>query len=161
MARTISIDELLAMLERAPKEIEMLTAGMSAAQLRQRPGTDEWSANEVLAHIRACADVRGGSVAKILGADRPTLRAVNPLTWIKSTNYLDLDFRSSFRAFARQREDLLKILRTLPAHGWSRSATVTGAGRRLERTVHFYAEWVAVHERPHLKQIRQIVETLT
>ena len=104
--------------------------------------------------------MRGGSVARILAANHPTLRAVNPLTWIKSTDYLELEFRPSLRAFARQREDLLAILKALPQQGWTRSATVIGAGRPLERTVHFYAEWVAVHERPHLKQIKQIVETL-
>jgi len=160
MAKTITIDELVAMLERAPKEIETLTAGMSSADLQKRPETDAWSANEVLAHLRACADVRGGAVARILAANHPTLRAVNPLTWIKSTDYLDLEFRPSLRAFARQREELLAILKALPPDGWFRSATVTGAGRPLERTVRFYAEWVAVHERPHLKQIRQIVATL-
>ena len=160
MRRTISVEQLLAMLERAPPEIGSLTASMSPSLLRQRPSRDEWSANEVLAHIRACADVRGGAIPKILAADHPTLRAVNPLTWIKSTDYLELEFRPSFGAFSRQRTELLTILAALPENGWSRSATFTGAGRPLERTVRFYAEWVAVHERPHLKQIKQIVETL-
>ena len=148
------------MLEHAPAEIESLTVGLSASKLRQRPREDEWSANEVLAHIRACADVRGGAVAKILAADHPSLRAVNPLTWIKTTNYLELEFRPSFRAFSRQRAELVALLKALPERNWARSATVTGAGKPLERTVHFYAEWVATHERPHLKQIRQIVDAL-
>jgi hypothetical protein len=160
MAKTISIEQLLSMLEHSPALIESLTAGMSASQLRQRPSPDEWSANEVLAHICACADMRGGAIPKILAADHRTLRAINPLTWIKSTDYLELEFRPSFGAFSRQRAELLTILAALPEKGWSRSATFTGAGRPVERTVHFYAEWVAVHERPHLKQIKQIVETL-
>jgi hypothetical protein len=36
-------------------------------------------------------------------------------------------------------------------------ATVTGAGRTLERTVLFYAQWLASHERPHVKQIERAV----
>ena len=37
---------------------------------------------------------------------------------------------------------------------WSRGGRVTGAGKALERDVLSYGEWVAVHERPHLKQNR-------
>ena len=88
---------------------------------------------------------------------RPTLRAVNPRTWIKGTNYRELQFRESFRAFRSQRADLLAVLEHLPPKGWSRAATVTGAGSVLVRSVHFYAQWLARHERTHVKQIERIV----
>jgi len=45
----------------------------------------------------------------------------------------------------------------LPPEGWSRAATVTGAGKVLERTVLFYAQWLARHERQHVKQVERIV----
>ncbi len=64
------------------------------------------------------------------------------------------------RAFATQRADLLAVLEPLPPEGWSRAATVTGAGKVLERTVLFYARWLAGHERPHVKQIERIVNTM-
>ena len=35
-----------------------------------------------------------------------------------------------------------------------------GAGKVLERTVLFYAQWLAEHERPHVKQIERIVNTM-
>jgi hypothetical protein len=47
----------------------------------------------------------------------------------------------------------------LPIDAWSRSATVTGAGKVLERTVLFYARRLAGHERPHVKQVERIVNT--
>jgi hypothetical protein len=56
--------------------------------------------------------------------------------------------------------ELLAILEPLAPVGWARAATVTGAGKPLERTVRFYAEWLAVHERPHVKQIERIVNTM-
>ncbi|HRC77085.1 MAG TPA: hypothetical protein PLO33_15500, partial [Kouleothrix sp.] len=34
-----------------------------------------------------------------------------------------------------------------------------GAGRPLERTVLFYAQWLASHERTHLKQIGRVAGT--
>jgi len=48
----------------------------------------------------------------------------------------------------------------LPPEGWSRAATVTGAGKVLERTVLFYAQWLARHERQHVKQVERIVNTM-
>lgn len=51
---------------------------------------------------------------KILKQENPTLRYVSPHTWIRKTNYLDLDCKASFLAFRKQREDLLKILQSLP-----------------------------------------------
>jgi hypothetical protein len=37
---------------------------------------------------------------------------------------------------------------------------VTGAGKVLERTVLFYARWLAGHEEPHVKQIERIVNAM-
>lgn len=161
MLRTsLTPERALALLAEAPRRIAALTRGLSEAQLHRAPERGEWSANEVLAHLRACADTRGEAIRTILASDPPTLRAVNPLTWIKETDYLDLDFRASLRAFTKQRATLLRILEPLPPRGWSRAATVTGAGRPLERTVLDYADWVAVHERPHLKQFAALVERI-
>jgi DinB superfamily len=90
----------------------------------------------------------------------PTIRAVNPRTWIKQTDYLEQEFRPSLHAFAAQRARLLVVLGSLPPESWSRAATVTGAGKTIVRKVHAYAEWLAVHERPHVKQIERIVESM-
>lgn len=110
--------------------------------------------------ISARADVWGNCILTIIKEDRPTIRAVNPRTWINQTDYLALDFLPSLRAFTAQRNELLTVLQSLPPDGWSRTATVTGAGKVLERAVLFYAQWLATHERPHVKQIERIVNTL-
>ena len=149
-------EQVLTLLTETPPRLEALTAGLSSAQLHTAPN-DEWSANDVLAHLRACADVWGGCIAAILAEERPTLRAVNPRTWIRKTDYRELEFRPSLRAYATQRAELLAVLDPLPPEGWSRVATVTGAGKPLERTVLFYARWLAEHERPHVKQVARLV----
>lgn len=136
MSRTsLTPEQALTLLAEAPRRIAALTKDLSETQLHRAPERGEWSANEVLAHLRACADTRGEAIRTILASDHPTIRAVNPLTWIKETDYLELDFRPSLRAFTKQRAALLRILEPLPPGGWSRAATVTGAGRPLERTV--------------------------
>lgn len=158
---SLAIEQILTLLADTPRHIAALTAPLATTQLQSSPNLDEWSANEVLAHLRACADVWGKCILAMIAEDRPTLRAVNPRTWIKKTDYRDLEFRSSLRSFAAQRADLLAVLEPLPPAGWSRAATVTGAGAVLERTVLGYAQWLARHERRHVEQVEQIVRTLS
>jgi hypothetical protein len=157
---SLTIEQVLALLAETPPRIAAITVDLTSVLLHATLNRDEWSANDVLAHLCACADVWGNCIAAMIAEDRPTLRAVNPRTWIKKTDYLEREFQPSLRAFATQRADLLSILEPLPPEGWSRAATVTGAGKILERTVLSYAEWLARHERPHIKQIARIANTM-
>jgi hypothetical protein len=157
----LTIDEVLTRLAEQPKAIAALTAGLPAARLRRAPSRGEWSVNDVLAHLRSCSDMWGKYVATIIAENRPTIRAMNPTTWIKQTNYPELEFATSFRAFRKQRTELLALLRPLPKAAWARHAVVTGAGRPRERTVFEYAQWLANHERTHVKQIDRIVNGST
>ncbi len=114
-----------------------------------------WSARDVLAHLRACSDARGDFIPKILAARRPTLRAIDPRALIETTGYRTLEFAPSLRAYTKQRARLLALLRTLPRRDWSRTAIVTGGGPARERTVRFYATWLARHEPAHVRHIER------
>lgn len=153
-----SVDQILAQLSEQPKAIAALTAGLSEARLQRHPRRGEWSLNEELAHLRSCSDMWGRYIATILAEDQPTIRAMNPTTWIKRTDYPDLEFRPSFRAFTRQRAKLLALLRPLPKASWSRGATVTGAGRPRVVTIAEYARRLANHERSHVKHMERVME---
>jgi len=155
-----SIEQTLVMLADVPPRIAKLAEGLSSAQLRTRPSPDDWSITDVLAHLRSCSDMWGGGIATILAEDHPTFRAINPTTWIKQTDYPDLDFSPSFDAYAAQRAGLLAVLESLSPDGWARSGTVTGAGAPLQRTVQSFAERLAIHERSHVKQIGRIAKVL-
>ena len=157
----LTIDQVLIQLAEQPKEIAALTADLPRARLHRSPTRGEWSLNDVLAHLRSCADMWGKYMATIIADDRPTIRAMNPRTWIKHTNYPALEFAPSFRAYTKQRAELLALLRPLPKASWSRSAIVTGAGKPRERTVLEYAQWLANHERSHVKQIERTVNGST
>jgi len=158
--KLLPVEQILDLLAETPRRIATLTADLKSAQLHTAPDHDEWSANDMLAHLRSCADVWGGCIATMLAEDHPTIRAINPRTWIKQTDYPELEFRSSLRAFTAQRDKLLTVLEPLPGDDWSRAATVTGAGNPLERTVHTYAAWLARHERSHYKQIERIASAV-
>lgn len=156
----LSIEQVLDLLTQHPQQIADFTAPLTQGQLHSAPEPGAWSVNEVLAHLRSCADMWGSAIETIIAQDKPTLRAINPRTWIEQTNYREQKFATSFRAFTKQRKHLVQILEALPQKSWSRSAIITGAGKPLERTVFFYAHWLATHERTHVKQIKRIATEL-
>lgn len=158
--KPLAIEQILSLLAEHPRRIVAATAGLKAAQLPITPTAEEWSTNDVLAHLRSCSDVWGSCMVAILAEDHPTLRAINPWTWILKTDYRSQKFQPSLRAFTAQRTALLTILEPLKPKDWSRAAKVTGAGKPLERTVHSYAQWLATHERAHVKQIERMYKSL-
>jgi len=152
---------VLEMLETTPRRIASVTRRLSDGELNWKPAADSWSINEVLAHLRSCADVWGESIRKILKQDQPAFRYVSPRGWIKKTNYLELEFGVSFLAFNTQRQELLKTLRALPAEGWSRRANVKAATKVREETVLSYARRLADHEFGHCEQIDRVLHALS
>jgi len=154
VTKFIATVDVLTLLENNPQRIGEFTANLDEMRLKNRPAENEWSLVELLAHIRSTCDVWGKAIQDILATHRPTFRAVNPRTWIMQTNYPVLDFKPSFQAYLHQRGELLTILRGLEPPDWQKEGVVTGAGRPLVRTVHYYAQWLAEHERSHLRQIR-------
>lgn len=158
--RPLTIAQKLTLLAATPARIASLTDGLPPAQLLTPPEPEAWSARDVLAHLRACADMWGKYIGMILSEDRPTFRAVNPTTWIKQTNYREQAFHPSLQAFTAQRTELLAVLKPIAPEAWMRTALVTGAGKPRERTVQTYAQWLANHEQSHIRQIERIVNTL-
>jgi hypothetical protein len=154
-------DQILTILKETPPRLAKIISGPAPAQLHTAPGAGEWSANEVLAHLRACADVWGSYyIMTILAQDNPTIKARNPRTWIMNTDYLEQDFQSSLRAFTKQRKKLLAVLESLSSKDWSRTNTLLGAGKPLQQTLLSHADGLARHERAHLKQIERTLNTL-
>ena len=160
-SKPITPDELLTLLAITPQRLTALTTNLTPAQLRTNPSPDEWSPTEVLAHLRSCADVWGNCIRAIVAEDKPTIRAINPTTWIKRTDYPQLEFQPSLQAFTNQRAQLLAFLKSLPLESWSRTATLTGAGSPIIRTMESFVSRIVAHERPHIKQIERTVKTLT
>ena len=155
--RPLSTEQILSILHETPDRLGAMTDGLTEAQLRTRPEPEEWSVIEIVAHLRSCADVWSDAMHSIVATSHPTIRAVNPTTWIEHTDYRQLGFAVTMQAFRTQRRALLALLEPLPARGWTRSATVLGAGTPLELTVHSYAERLARHERTHWRQIAKTV----
>ena len=150
--KPLTIAEVLAILEENMGAIAALTRDLPPSRLNKTPVLGVWSINDVLAHVRSVSDARGEFIRAMLATPRPTLRAIAPRALQRSGEYGD-DFAHSFRAFRAQRSRLLRYLKGLPRRSWSRTAVITGGGPPRERTVLFYAQWVAGHERAHVRQL--------
>jgi uncharacterized damage-inducible protein DinB len=96
----LPVEKILVILKGTPSRLAALAAELSPAQLRTAPESGEWSATEVLAHLRACSDVWGDNyIMTILAQDKPTIKAMNPNRWIKNTDYFEQDFQAMLRPF--------------------------------------------------------------
>jgi len=149
--------EMIDLLRTNPERIAELTAGLTAAQLNTPPEPGEWSAAELLAHLRSCSTLWGEYLAAIIAEDGTTFRVVNPAAWIEGTDYMRQKFAPAWRAYRNQRTQLLAVLTGLPAEKWRHTATITGAGAPLRKTVFDYVKRLATHERAHLRQLKKIV----
>lgn len=147
------VRETLRQLRLTPQYFKRTSSGLTDAQLRRPPDNDSWSVNEVLAHLRGCADVQGGWIARMLAEDGPTVRYASPRTGMRKADYAGQDFQASLRGFARQRTALARTLSSLVVGEWSRGASFTGTTPGWTQTVFDVARGVAAHEQGHFRQI--------
>ena len=154
----LTVDQILAILPETVPRLTALTDGLRSADLHRPPEPGSWSVNDVLAHLRACNDVLGGAARRILEEDHPAWRAMSPRTWQRKSGYHDWSFPEALSAFRQQRAELLDLLLPLPEAAWQRTATVTVPPKSVyERSVLYYGNWLASHERAHLRSLPEII----
>ena len=151
------IQTVLTMLATTPKQMARLARGLRHQQLHRKPEANAWSAQEIVAHLRACAEIWGSSIDRMLTEDHPTIRYVSPRTWIRKTDYLQQNFPDSLRAFSQRRATFVETLSRLDAMDWSRGATFTATTLGREATVLSYATRIADHEVRHLGQLQRTI----
>jgi hypothetical protein len=158
-APLLTVDEIMAILPATVPRLSELADGLTEAQLNAAPEPGEWSANLLLAHLRACQDVLGGNIVRILREDRPAWKRRSPREWHRKSGYNDWSFGPAFEAFATGRAELLTSLDSVPREDWERIALVTvQSNRAFEQTARFFGDWLAGHEREHLEQMARTIE---
>ena len=148
------IEKYLDMLSVTSRRLTKATQGFEDVRLQYKIDKKAWSVNDILAHLRSCADVWGGSIEAMLAEDTPTLPYRHPRQWIKKTNYPMLLFHESFQAFRIQRNNLLNVLKNLSFEDWSRAAII----KHREHTVFSEARRMALHENVHCQQIEELLK---
>ncbi|MGZ8475818.1 MAG: DinB family protein [Candidatus Limnocylindria bacterium] len=160
MTPKLTVDETMEILRITVPLLQELTRG--ATQKALTAVTDYgWSVNDQLAHLRACHDVLGGNMLRIVREDHPAWKGMAPRAWQKQTDYFDWKFPPAFDAFRAQRHELLEVLEPLPQDSWGRTATVWAPpGVVYEYSVLYYGDWMARHERSHLGHMARILREL-
>lgn len=152
------IHAVLSALAETPDQIARVSRGCTEQRLHRKPEADAWSAQEIVAHLRACAEVWRRSIERMLAGEHPTIRYISPRGWIRKTDFLQQSFRDSLTAFVHRRATLVHTLSGLDAIAWSRGATFTATTVLREATVLSYAKRIADHEAHHLGQLQRTVE---
>jgi hypothetical protein len=151
----LEIHQIMTILQTTTARVPELVSGATAQELEPTAyDARQWSLAAVLAHLRACNDVLGGAMLRILDQDRPAWAASSPRAWQAKSGYHDLSFEENFAAFADGRARLLERLTPLSAVAWDRTAAVTvPPGKVYERSVRYYGAWLAQHEGTHVKDL--------
>jgi len=153
---TAAVEDVLRLLSETPYRITGAGRDRNGDQLHLRPDKQSWSANDILAHLRACADVWGETIQTMLAEDDPALAHISPRTWLTKTDYLGLPFQESLQSFIDQRSELLRTLYDLELAGWSRGAMI----KDRRHTIFSQARRMALHEVTHNEQIEALLGAL-
>lgn len=156
MTRTpMPLDAIMGVLSTSSDRLVTLSDGLTPDQLLTAPEPGEWCARDVLAHILACQETWGGCAVRLLREDEPELRGTNPMTLLAASDYGERSFASLQTVFTEQRTRFMATLATVTEADWARTGMLLGAGAPFQVTPRYYADKLARHERPHLKQMAQ------
>ena len=150
---------VIELLKQGPLRIKKATSDVRTAQLHVRTEEEPWSINDILIHLRACSDVWGGTIMKMLTDDNPTQRYQSPRGFMKKPKYHNQEFADALGAYIQGRQKLVKVLSNLDDAGWSRPGTYTRVTpRHRDQTVLSLAQRMVDHEGPHLEQIESLLK---
>lgn len=148
------IENYLGIISETPRKIARATGGLDNARLQFKADSKTWSVNDILAHLRSCADLWTHSIYAMLAATEPVFSDVDERKWAKVTRYAELPFHESFQAYSLQRENLVRVLHALPLESWERSAILF----ERKHTVFMQTRRLAKHEPEHVEQIENLLK---
>ena len=156
----LTVDQTMEILRTTVPRLDELTGGAPERSLTAVTAYG-WSVNDQLAHLRACHDVLGGNMLRIVREDHPAWKGMSPRAWQNQTDYFEWRFAPAFVAFRAQRAELIHVLAGLAPKDWERAATVAGmVGEVYEYSVLYYGDWMARHERSHLGHMARILKEM-
>jgi len=133
-----------------PTRLRDLFEGIDDDVARRRPAGGEWSAADVLTHLRASDAIILTRVPQILVRPGLPLVGLNEEVYARVLDRAGLSVVEQVQAFAARRGELVALLRALAPEEWAL------AGRHEEHgdvTIRGLVERVVPHEAEHLAQI--------
>jgi len=143
--------ELLDRMRRGGDAVEAAMAGASSAELDYSPGPGRWTIRQVMAHVVDSEIVGADRFRRTLAEDNPTLIGYDEKAWAANLDYGKREPSEDLELFRRVRRLTTRLLESLPAPAFFRTATHTERGRMtLLDLLRVYAE----HAEGHARQIQ-------
>jgi uncharacterized damage-inducible protein DinB len=150
-----TLDEQLARMERTVNDYAAVVKNVSDAQLTKRPDPKNWSAKEVVCHVRDIEESFMMRFLSIMAMDDPKFLPVEPDRWAVDRQYQRNDVQEALAAFKTRREETLRFLRGLKAEQWERGGIHATRGRM---TLKDFVELMAWHDDNHLDQLKRALD---
>jgi hypothetical protein len=148
------VQKYLGIISESPQRIALAVKGSGEDRLQRRADAKSWSANDILAHLRSCADLWTYSIYAMLAEREPVFSDIDERKWARVTRYVELPFHISFQVFSLQRENLVNVLKDLPFDSWERSALIV----ERRHTIFTQTRRLAKHESEHLEQFEAVLQ---
>ena len=150
-----TLDEQLARMERTVGDFMAVTKGVPDARLSKRPDDKNWSAREVVCHVRDTEESFMARFQTMLAMDEPRFLPVEPDRWAVERQYQRNDVAEALAAFKTRREETLRFFRGLKPEQWERAGIHATRGRM---TLKDFVELMAWHDDNHLDQLRRALD---
>lgn len=168
------LERRLERLERTADEFAAAIRNRSDADLSRRPDAKNWSATEIVCHLRDIEELCMMRFRTMLAVDDPKVLVagatpansaewgivgselpVDPERWAEERQYLRNDATLALDAFRRRRQESLEFLGRLTPGQWQRGSIHPTLGRLT------FADWTALlagHDDNHLSQLQRALE---
>jgi uncharacterized damage-inducible protein DinB len=150
-----TLDEQLARMERTVNDYAAVVKNVSDAQLTKRPDSTNWSAKEVICHVRDTEESFMMRFLSIMAMDDPKFLPVEPDRWAVERQYQRNDVSEALAALKTRREETLRFFRGLKPEQWERGGIHATRGRM---TLKDFVELMAWHDDNHLDQLKRALD---
>lgn len=170
----LPLSQRLERLARTPDDLATALRGRTDVDLSRRPDPKNWSAKEVLCHLRDIEELCMLRFRLMLAMDEPKVPVagarpknpeewgltgselpVDPDRWAEERQYARADATAALAAFRRRRQDSLDFLGRLTPDQWGRGCLHPTLGRLT------FVDWTALlagHDDNHLAQLTRALD---
>ena len=127
-------------------------AGLSDAELDQRPGDGSWSAREVVHHLADSEMTSAIRLRRLLAEENPVIAGYDEELFRRRLYYDSRPIAGSLAALKAARETTAEIVDRLTEEEWTRAGTHSESG---PYSVETWLEIYAAHGHDHADQMRR------
>jgi uncharacterized damage-inducible protein DinB len=147
-----TLKDTFAEMEKAPDLFAAAIQGASEAALSQRPDAKNWSAKEIICHVRDTEEFFLNRLQMILTFDEPKFSLADAGRWVVERQYLRNDAGEAIAAFRQRRQETLQFVKEIKPEQWERACIHAVRGRMTFRD---YVNLLAGHDKIHLEQVKR------